>query len=319
MMFDKPLFLKKFCLCIGFIPIVWWCISANYKSLGFTGAYSSQNSVDSQGYVENVIGIPQEYTIQKGDTLLDIARLYSFGLEEIKAINPGIDPWIPPVGHKVLLPSQWVLPTSSYIGIVINIPELRLYYFFKGGADGGMTRLVRSFSIGLGEDDWQTPTGRYKVLRKDKNPTWYIPESIWKEGRYPKRIMPPGPDNPLGKYRLALSLPSYGIHGTNWPWAVGQKYTHGCIRLYPEDIEQLFYMVDQGTPVEIIYQPIKVGMMGGEVYIEVHPDIYGKIGNSFQAAIDLLKQQDLLSRVDLGLINRALEDQNGLPVKINLD
>ena len=316
---NKILFFRKLALSLSLVPLVWWGVSTNCSTLGFTGAYSFQASRDGQGSLENIIGIPQEYIVEKGDTLLDIARAYSFGVEEVKAVNPGVDPWVPPVGHKVLLPTQWVLPISSYQGIVINIPELRLYYFFNSRTDRGFARIVKSFSIGLGEDDWQTPTGRYKVVGKEKNPTWYIPASIWKEGRYPRRIVPPGPDNPLGKYRLLLSLPSYGIHGTDWPWAVGRKFTHGCIRLYPEDIEKLYYIVPAGTPVDITYQPIKVGTKGTEVYIEVHPDIYGRIKNPFQTAIDLLKQRGLLSRVDLDRVLKALDEQNGLPKKISLD
>jgi len=263
-----------------------------------------------------VIGTPLEYIVEEGETLLDIARRYSLGLDEVKAVNPGVDPWIPPAGKKILLPSQWVLPECHYRGIVVNIPEMRLYYFYTLRIDNRAIRLVKTFSIGIGEEAWQTPVGRYKVIKKEKDPTWYIPDSIWREGRYPRRVVPPGPDNPLGKYRLVLSLPGYGIHGTDWPWAVGRLYTHGCIRLYPEDIEKLFRMVSLGTPVELVYQPIKIGEKAGEVYIEVHPDIYGKIKNPLQLAVDLLKEKGLLGVVDLQLVNRALEEQNGLPMKI---
>jgi L,D-transpeptidase ErfK/SrfK len=316
-MSNKNSFIKKLALSLGFIPFVWWYFSADCTTFGFNGAYSFQGLSNGEGDLERVIGMPQEYIVQKGDTLLDIARAYSFGLDEIKVVNPGVDPWIPPVGHKIIVPTHWILPISSYQGIVINIPEMRLYYFFNSGTDRDFLRLVKTFSIGLGEDDWETPTGRYKIVRKEKDPTWHIPESIWKEGRYPKRIVPPGPDNPLGKFRFVLSLPSYGIHGTNWPWAVGRKFTHGCVRLYPEDIETLYHMVAPGTPVEIVYRPIKVGTKNGDIYMEVHPDIYGKIENPFQTAIDLLNQLHLADRVDLWRLSTALEEQDGLPRKIS--
>jgi L,D-transpeptidase ErfK/SrfK len=315
-MSNKNAFIRKLVLSLGIVPFAWWCLSANCTAFGFNGAYSFQRLTNGNGNLESVIGMPQEYIVQKGETLLDIARAYSFGLDELKAINPEVDPWIPPVGQKIILPTQWILPISIDKGMVINIPEMRLYYFFNTGTDHDFLRLVKTFSIGLGEDDWETPTGQYKIVRKEKDPTWHIPESIWKEGRYTKRIVPPGPDNPLGKYRFVLSLPSYGIHGTNWPWAVGRKFTHGCVRLYPEDIERLYYMVPPGTPVEIVYRPIKVGTKDGDIYMEVHPDIYGKIDNPFQTAIDLLKQLDLLDRVDLWRVSKVLEEQNGLPRKI---
>jgi L,D-transpeptidase ErfK/SrfK len=298
---------------------IWSGILLDYQPLSILPAYGFQAQEDGRLYPDNVIGLPLEYIVEKGDTLLDIARAYSFGVEEVQAINPGIDPWIPPVGQKVLLPSQWILPVCRYQGIVINIPEMRLYYFFNTHLNNHSLPLVKSFSIGIGEEAWQTPVGRYRVIKKERNPTWYIPESIWKEGRYPNRIVPPGPDNPLGKYRLVLSLPGYGIHGTDWPWAVGRLFTHGCIRLYPEDIEKLYNMVSLGTPVELVYQPIKVGTKGTEIYIEVHPDIYDKLENPFQTAIDLLKERGLLNRVDLSLVDKALEEQNGLPLEISKD
>ena len=205
--------------------------------------------------------------MQKKDTFLDIARYYDLGYNEIEEANPGVDPWIPPPGQIVLLPTEWVLPDVEYKGLVVNIPEMRLYYFHPA-AQG--TVIVNTFPVGLGRDDWRTPSGSFKVVEKTVNPRWVLPESIKAEHRRegkpaPDFIAGGDPDNPLGKYRLRLTLPLYGIHGTDIPWGVGMQVSHGCVRLYPEDIERLFPMVPVGTPGQFIYQPVKVGARDGRV------------------------------------------------------
>src|SRR5262245_36176512 len=227
---------------------------------------------------ETVIGQVRPYRIRPGDTLMDLARLYTLGYNEIVEANPGLDPWVPPVGAVILLPTEWVLPCCSYSGIVVNIPEMRLFYFTRGPQPG--TTTVHTYPVGLGRDDWRTPTGSFRVSGKTVNPQWNIPESIRKEHIEergdPRTFIPGGdPDNPLGKYRLELTLPMFRIHGTNIPWGVGMQVSHGCVRLYPEDIERLFPQVPIGTPGEFTYQMIKVGKRDGAVFAEVHEDIYG--------------------------------------------
>jgi L,D-transpeptidase ErfK/SrfK len=212
-----------------------------------------------------------EYTIKGKDTFLDVARDNGLGFNEMESLYPDIDPWVPPRGMKVVIPSQWILPQTKKQGIVINIAEMRLYYFLKS------IKMVRTYPIGIGDTGWFSPEGLAWVAEKRKNPTWYIPESL--QEKYQQKTMPPGPDNPLGDYWLGLSLPGYGIHGTNFPWAIGRLVTHGCIRLYPEDIKKLFPMVPIKTPVELIYEPVKVGWKDGRIFVEVHQDIYHKIND----------------------------------------
>ncbi len=257
-----------------------------------------------------VIGLPKKYTVQEDDTLLDIARNHDLGFNELGDLYPEIDPWIPPFGMSLVIPAQWILPDVRVDGIVINIPEMRLYYFIKG------IHMVRTYPIGIGRKGWRTPVGSFTIASKRKNPTWYVPVSL--QEKYQMKTMPPGPDNPLGDYILKLNGGDYGIHGTNLPWAVGRLVTHGCIRLYPEDIESLFQTVNVGTPVKIVYQPVKFGVASGRIYVEVHRDIYHQIENFSELGLHLLKEKGLIERVDMSKFEAAIAQQNGLPVDITL-
>jgi L,D-transpeptidase ErfK/SrfK len=210
------------------------------------------------------------------DTLPDLARRYSLGYEEIQKANPGVDLWLPGEGTPILIPNQRLLPTIRE-GIVVNLPEHRLYYFPK--AKKGETPQVITFPVSIGKMDWSTPLGKTRVVDKRKNPTWTPPESVRKEHAERGDPLPPvvksGPDNPLGLYamRLAITPGAYLIHGTNNPIAVGMAITHGCIRMYPEDIEALFPLVPVGTPVWLVNEPVKVARVDGQVWLEVHPPI----------------------------------------------
>jgi L,D-transpeptidase ErfK/SrfK len=275
------------------------------------------------GEAPGVVGATRHYRIREGDTLLDVARWYDLGYNEIVDANPGIDAMVPPVGADVLVPTEWVLPCCTTDGIVVNIPELRLYYFHRDARDPATT-IVDTYPVGLGRDDWRTPRGRFRVARKNVNPTWYIPESIRQEhlrergdGRH---LIPGGdPDNPLGKYRLQLSRRLYGIHGTDTPWGVGMLVTHGCIRLYPEDIEHLFPLVPVGTPVEFTYQPVKAGTRGHAVYVEVHRDIY-KYSRSLAAETRaVLARRRLDGRIERRLLDDAVHSAAGVPMRVSPD
>ncbi|MGC1403359.1 MAG: L,D-transpeptidase family protein [Thermodesulfobacteriota bacterium] len=257
---------------------------------------------------DTVIGLMGEYTVKEKDTFLDVARDYDLGFNELETLYPHIDPWVPPLGMKVVIPSQWILPQSRKYGIVINIAEMRLYYFFKN------IRMVRTYPIGIGDQGWFSPEGTCWVAEKRKNPTWHIPKSL--QEKYQLKTMPPGPDNPLGDYWLGLSFSGYGIHGTNFPWAVGRLVTHGCIRLYPEDIKVLFSMVPIKTPVELIYEPVKVGFKQGRIFMEVHPDIYGKIPKFTEYGIKKISSLGLAAMVNDDLMRKALEEKQGIPVDI---
>jgi L,D-transpeptidase ErfK/SrfK len=262
---------------------------------------------------KSVIGSRRFYTAQSGDTFLDIARFYGLGYNEIDAANEGVDPWLPERADAILLPTEWVLPRTEGKGVVVNIPEMRLYYFRDGR--------VYTYPVGLGRDDWRTPKGQFKIQGKTENPQWVIPDSIREErirekGLYDRAIPGGDPRNPLGKYRLELSMPGYRIHGTNKTYGVGMQVSHGCVRLYPEDIERLFGMVNVGSPGEFLYQPVKVGSRGGRIYVEVHADIYTLMPGLYGEARRLLSERAWLPYVDADKLQRAVEEQTGLPVDI---
>ena len=255
-----------------------------------------------------VIGASQDYVITKEDTLLDVARNFDLGYNELVLAYPAIDPWITPAGETLSIPTAWVLPSVNSKGIVINVPELRLYLFFTD------IKMVKTYPIGIGVLDSPTPLGRFTIMEKTKNPTWNIPLSLQEE--YGRQSMPPGPDNPLGAYRLRLSNFDVGIHGTNIPWGVGRLVSHGCIRLYPEDIEELFSEVKVGTPVEIIYEPVKIGFKEGHIFVEVHPDLYNVITDLFIDTARKLFIYQLWEEIDVDLLSKAVEEHTGIPVDI---
>ena len=274
------------------------------------------------GSVAPLIGQARVYRIRKGDTLMDLARLFDLGYNEIVEANPYIDAWVPPVGATILVPTEWILPCCTYRGIVVNVPEMRIFYMRPGATPG--TTQVTTYPVGLGRDDWRTPTGKFKVSGKTVNPPWNIPESIRaehiKERGDPRTFIPGGdPENPLGKYRLELTLPMYRIHGTNIPWGVGMQVSHGCVRLYPEDIERMFPTVPVGTPGEFVYQTAKIGQRDGVLYAEVHEDIYGYTPAIFRETLGLIERDGLTDRVDQSLLEAGMQDSGGVPFRISRD
>lgn len=278
------------------------------------GAFSYRlppNGSSFDAEVKTVIGALRKHIVKDNETFLDIARLYDLGFNEIEALYPQQDPWLPPAGMELIIPSQWILPDTHKEGIVINIPELRLYYFIK------KTQMVKTCPIGIGEQKWQTPLGNYPIGDKQIQPAWFIPSLL--QEKYGINIMAPGANNPLGKYWMGLGESGYGIHGTNIPWSIGRLVTHGCIRLYPEDMEQLFDLVGKGTTVEIIYEPVKIGQLSERVYIEVHEDIYNRIENFIFYGYNKLNEKGVVNIVDLDKFYKALENRNGLPVDITLN
>lgn len=266
-----------------------------------------------------VVGRLDTYVVEEGDTLLDIARYFGFGWGDIVGANPGVEAWLPPPGEVVILPGEHVLPSAQGTGLVLNIPEMRLYHF-QDGPHG--LRQVTTYPVGLGRDEWRTPQGRFKIRAKTERPTWVIPDSIRAErierDGDARTFIPGGaPDNPLGSYRLSLTLPMYGLHGSNMPWGVGRQVSHGCIRLYEEDVAMLYREVPVGTPGEFLYEPVKVGMRDGLVYVEAHPDFYKLRGDpetETAARLETLGWSDL---VDWNLIRKALRDTSGLPVLVS--
>ncbi len=277
-----------------------------------SGAYRYQFPSEKVSVKEwnTVIGVIQGHTVKEGETFLDIARDYGLGFNELEILYPDVDPWIPRVGTRLLIPTQWVLPPTSHYGIVINVPEMRLYLFYP------KSQLVRTYPIGIGDVDFETPLGVYRVISRQIDPSWTVPKSL--RQKYGTAFMPPGPDNPLGKHWLGLSRRGYGIHGTDFPWSVGRLVTHGCIRLYPEHMEQLFQQVAVNTPVEIIYEPVKVGFKGGEIYMEVHPDPYRKIKDLKSHAFRVVERMGLSGSVSPDKVISAVEHRDGVPVKVGV-
>lgn len=211
----------------------------------------------------DIIGEADYYTVKEGDTLYKIARKYDLGIVELLAANSGVDPWTPKVGTELTLTKIHILPDVKE-GIVLNLSELRLFYFLDDGS-------VMSFPIGIGREGWLTPIGETSIAKKRRDPTWTPTASIRKENPALPDVIPAGPNNPLGQYALNLDWPSYAIHGTNRPNSVGTRSSHGCIRLYSEDIETLFHAVEVSTPVTIVDMPFKLGWQRGELFLEVTP------------------------------------------------
>src|SRR5579875_1128037 len=273
---------------------------------------------------DNIIGDLMTYRIKKGDTLLDIGRFYDLSGKEVSDANNHMDWWSPPVGKQIVLPTEHILPDAKPDGIVMNIPEMRVYYFPRAQKIHGVAasqRVVYTFPVGLGRMDWRTPIGTFKVRGKTKNPTWVVPEDIYEEhlerDGEAEHVIPGGdPDNPLGLYRLELTLPEYALHGTNVPWGVGMEVSHGCVRLYPEDIEALFKMTPVGTPGEFVYQPVKFGWRGDQLYVEVHDDLYARYPGLWQHTLNEASRRGLTDKIDMHALEKAVEAKSGVPTPI---
>ncbi len=223
----------------------------------------------------DVVGRLRHTTVQGEETLLDIARAYDLGYDEIRAANPAVDPWTPPAGQRIVLPTAHVLPQTPRQGIVINLPARRLFYYLP--AEPGTPRRVITHPIGIGREGWATPLGATRVARKHPSPAWTVPASIRREhaakGDSLPAVVPPGPDNPLGSHALRLGWSSILIHGTNKPAGIGMRVSHGCIQLYPEDIAPLFEAVPVGTPVTVVDQPYLAGVGADGLVLEAHPPL----------------------------------------------
>ncbi|MGA9025351.1 MAG: L,D-transpeptidase family protein [Steroidobacteraceae bacterium] len=238
---------------------------------------------------EQVVGEDQTVVTVYEDTLYDLARQYSLGSEELIRVNPEVDPWLPGAGKKLRVPGRHILPPGPREGIVVNLPEHRLYYYPM--PKRGAPRLVITYPVSIGKMDWRTPLGLTRVISKQKDPTWYPTASVRREhaqdGDPLPASVPPGPANPLGQYRIRLAAGNgtYLIHGTNNPIAVGLAVTHGCIRLYPDDVAALFALIRVGTPVRLIDDAVKVAWVDGELLLEAHPPVDAQ-GQSFEPDVD---------------------------------
>jgi len=211
------------------------------------------------------VGATETYATLQADNLMDVGRRYDLGFTQLMAANRGVNPWMPGTGHKITVPTFYLLPDAPRSGIVINLAEQRLYYFPPGH------KIVETFPIGIGVLGASTPLGTTRIAAKEANPAWYPPPSIHQERPELPEVIAAGPDNPLGAYALRLGWPTFLLHGTNKPDGVGRDVSHGCMHLYPEDIEHLFHEIPVGMPVRIVDQEVKANWIGGELFVEVHP------------------------------------------------
>ncbi len=255
---------------------------------------------------DDVVGTVQIAITSKDDTLPDIARRFDIGYEEIVRANPGVDPWLPGVGRKIVVPTQFVLPNAPHEGLVINVAAMRLFYYPKPAK--GEAQQVFTYPIGIGKVGWSTPEGVTKVVSREKNPTWRPGPGVRKEHEDDNdplpAVIPPGPDNPLGKYKFTLGWPEYLIHGTNKPYGVGLRSSHGCIRLYPEDIEKLFNAVPLGTQLRVVNQPFVFGWHHGQAYLQAYTVLEDDPRN-WQSA-----QRTLLSKSLSARLSKQLKDSS---------
>jgi L,D-transpeptidase ErfK/SrfK len=280
---------------------------------------------------QDVVGAVQVVKAGKDDTLTDIARRFNVGYEEIVRANPKVDPWLPGEGREIVVPSQFILPDAPRTGLVINIAAMRVFYYPP--VKRGEHQVVITHPIGIGKVGWRTPEGVTKIVRRQKDPTWRVPVSVRKEhhenGEELDPVIGPGPDNPLGRYAFYLQWPSYLIHGTNKPAGVGLRSSHGCIRLYPEDIEQFFNLVPIGTQVRVVNQPFVFGWHEDQLYMQPFDVLEDDTRDWAKAQKRLLSrslaatlQQQLKAhkeQVDWNLVSTLARNPRGVPVPITVD
>jgi L,D-transpeptidase ErfK/SrfK len=276
---------------------------------------------------ENEYLIGEDYYIiaHHKDTLVDIAIQHEVGYDDIKVANPGVDPWLPGEGTRILIPAQHILPKEPRVGMVINLAEKRIFYYPKPAK--GQRPQVYSYPIGIGRQDWESPLGETKIVRKRKDPTWTPPQSVREEhaakGDILPAVVPAGPDNPLGDRAMYLGIPGYLIHGTNKPAGIGMRVSHGCIRMEPQNIREIFELVPDNTPVRLIDIPFKFGLYKGSIYLEAQEPA----NSSISMHNDLAQLTELLLKVtngshnfevDWDLVDRTIKNPQGVPVPVGV-
>ena len=277
----------------------------------------------------DIVGVVQKTLATKEDTLTDIARRFNVGYEEIVRANPDVDPWLPGENREIIIPSQFILPNAPREGIVINAAAMRLFYYEK--AKKGEPQVVHTYPIGIGKVGWKTPEGTTKLVRKQADPTWRPTASIIKEhlrerGEKLDPVIGPGPENPLGRFAFYLGWPTYMIHGTNKPAGVGLRSSHGCIRLYPEDIAVLFEMAPIGTQVRVVNQPFLFGWHEGALHIQAFDVLEDDPRDWKKAQAKLLNKamadnikKELAARkekIDWEAVAKLSQEPRGIPVSV---
>jgi L,D-transpeptidase ErfK/SrfK len=299
-------------------------VSALYLA-SVSGAFAAVYELPANG--SDVVGADSLITISHTDKLFDVARRYGIGYPEIVRASPGRDIWVAGEGREILLPGRRILPPTPHEGIVVNLPEHRLYFYPM--LTPGKTPVVITYPVSIGRMDWHSPLGQTRISAKERHPNWYPTESVRLEhaarGDPLPRVVPPGPKNPLGEYkmRLAVGDGTYEIHGTNNPVAVGLAVTHGCIRMYPEDVAALFAAISVGTKVWLISEPVKIAYVDGKLLMEVHPAVDGE-GQSAEVDLKVMSQKlRLASGPDTAAIHwdftrKTLEAATGVPTVVGL-
>ncbi len=273
-------------------------------------------------YKKNYIGDMQTYRAVYEDTLVHLARKFNLGFTELRAANPELDPWIPGKGAEIILPSRHLLPDALRKGIVINLPEMRVYSYLHPD------EVPTTYAIGIGRDGLETPFGVTTVVRKTVGPSWRPTPRMRREDPTLKEVVPPGPENPMGTHALYLGWPEYGIHGTNRPYGIGRRVSSGCIRMYPEAIIEFYNETPVGTRVNVINQPIKLAWIDNELYIEAHPDIEQAMRMEETGTVEHQKltedDMELIIKIageyedklNWPKIRTAVRERRGYPIKI---
>jgi L,D-transpeptidase ErfK/SrfK len=267
------------------------------------------------------IGELGTYTVGEEDTFADIARHFGLGYVELRAANPGVDPWAPLPGDTLVIPSFNLLPRARQDGIVVNLGKMRMYYFVPG-------RAPISYAIGIGREGLETPIGETHIVRKVAGPTWYPTPRMRKDKPWLPSAISPGAANPLGTHAMYLGWPEFLIHGSNKPWGIGRRVSSGCMRLYPEDIVQLFGMAGPGTKVTVVDQPVLVAWVGDGLYLEANPSKLQSNNIEIDGVVSPKPMSEGLrktiaeaagefsGRIDWSTAERAVRDRRGYPVLI---
>ncbi|TVP52734.1 MAG: hypothetical protein EA349_15200 [Halomonadaceae bacterium] len=253
------------------------------------------------------------------DTFADLGEVYGLGYLEMVRANPGVDPWLPGDGTSVTLPTHHLLPSTPHDGIVVNLSEYRLYHFKDGK--------VTTYPVGIGTSNNPSPLTDTHVTMRLEQPAWYPPSSVRRQaeerGEILPRMIPPGPENPLGPFALLLEEAGYLIHGTNKRFGIGQQVSHGCIRMYNEDISTLVWEVERGTSVRIVEEPVKAGVQDGIVWLQVHgqseelgAEEQDKLWQQTQIQLTALQSRYPGIEFNRAHLDEAVEKADGIPRRV---
>jgi L,D-transpeptidase ErfK/SrfK len=267
------------------------CLALSLSLFGVGASMQANAAVFQYSSGQDIVGEVQQTTTVYRDSFVNLTQKYGVSYYELSEANPKIDPWVPGRGARLVVPTRFILPHGKREGIVVNLAELRLYYFPAN------SNLVYTYPVGIGRTGWVTPVGTTRVSDKVVNPSWRPPEAIRQEqaalGRALPEVVPAGPQNPLGTRAMRLALNgSYLIHGTNNPAGVGRRTSHGCIRMYEQDVAELFSMVPVGTSVRIVHEPYKAGWLNGQLYVEAHKPL---ADSDYSRDFSLASLRDMIS------------------------